>query len=294
MLVLERVPPHPDVSLRPSQVLRLLLPPGDVVRFGRGRGCTVRTDGPGVQATLSVSPAGQMTLAFHGTMPAPDARTTKDAPHGLRVITPRPDEFFPDGRLKNRYSTLTRVTPSAPHALQIGETIVFTLHAGNRTCFIVREEDGAAIARAVDDAGAEGEDAATSAKVPSRAAAAVSRAPSTRRRRRRVAKASSEPAAKRVDPADGERHTLDEFIEAYGGSADVPPEQWLLAEMRVDAAEGVACALEHFLVAYGGTIERPPPQWHFAGDMGGNGSTRRRSRRIAKAGIGPAAKRAKR
>ena len=139
--VLQRVPvpQSPIVPLKPSQELQLpLIPGGDPIRFGRGSDCDVRTDGPGVQAELSLDAAGaEMTLTFRGTMPAPGARTTAKAPHGLRVVTRMPDEFFPDGRLKNRWSKLTQVTGS--YALQAGETIVFTLHAAKRTCFTVRE-----------------------------------------------------------------------------------------------------------------------------------------------------------
>ena len=139
-LVLERVPKpqHPVVPLKPRQVMQLpLVPGGPPISFGRGRDCTVRTDGPGVQATLSMNARGLMTLTFRGTMPAPGARTTAKAPHGLRVITRMPDEFFPDGRLKTRHSKLTQVTGT--HRLQVGETISFTLHAGHQTCFTVRE-----------------------------------------------------------------------------------------------------------------------------------------------------------
>ena len=140
-LVLQRVPvpQSPIVPLKPSQELQLpLIPGGDPIRFGRGSDCDVRTDGPGVQAELSLDAAGaEMTLTFRGTMPAPGARTTAKAPHGLRVVTRMPDEFFPDGRLKNRWSKLTQVTGS--YALQAGETIVFTLHCAKRTCFTVRE-----------------------------------------------------------------------------------------------------------------------------------------------------------
>jgi hypothetical protein len=140
MLVLERVPvpQSPPVPLKPQQVLQLpLVPGGAPIRFGRRGDCDARTDGPGVQAELSLDAAGAaMALTFRGTMPAPGARTTAKAPHGLRVVTPMPDEFFPDGRLKTRWSKLTQVTGT--HALQVGETIVFTLHAAKRTCFAVR------------------------------------------------------------------------------------------------------------------------------------------------------------
>ena len=141
MLVLERVPilQSPVVPLKPQQILQLpLVPAGAPISFGRGRDCTVRTDGPGVQAELELDAHGEhMALTFRGTMPAPGARTTAKAPHGLCVVTPLPDEFFPDGRLKTRVSTLTQVTGT--YALKAGETIVFTLHAGKRTCFTVRK-----------------------------------------------------------------------------------------------------------------------------------------------------------
>ena len=102
------VPQSPIVPLKPSQELQLpLIPGGEPIRFGRGSDCEVRTDGPGVQAELSLDAAGaEMTLTFRGTMPAPGARTTAKAPHGLRVVTRMPDELFPDGRLKNRWSKL--------------------------------------------------------------------------------------------------------------------------------------------------------------------------------------------
>ena len=141
MLVLERVPvpQRPPVPLKPQQVLQLpLVPGGAPIRFGRGGDCDARTDGPGVQAELALDAAGAaMALTFRGSMPAPGARTTAKAPHGLRVVTPMPDEFFPDGRLMNRWCKLTQVTGT--HGLQVGETIVFTLHAAKRTCFAVRE-----------------------------------------------------------------------------------------------------------------------------------------------------------
>ena len=152
MLVLERVPvpQSPAVPLKPQQVLQLpLVPGGGPIRFGRRGDCDARTDGPGVQAELSLDAAGAaMVLTFRGSMPAAGARTTAKAPHGLRVVTPMPDEFFPDGRLMNRWTKLTQVTGT--HALQVGETIVFTLHAANRTCFAVRalgpDEGAAAVA----------------------------------------------------------------------------------------------------------------------------------------------------
>lgn len=141
MLVIERVPvpQTPPVPLKPQQVMQVpLVPGGAPITFGRGRDCSVRTDGPGVQAELALDAKGEhMTLTFCGVMPAPEARTTKDAPHGLRVVTRLPDEFFEDGRLKNRTSRMTQVTGSYP--LTVGETIVFTLHAAPRTCFTVRE-----------------------------------------------------------------------------------------------------------------------------------------------------------
>ena len=78
-LVLQRVPvpQSPIVPLKPSQELQLpLIPGGDPIRFGRGSDCDVRTDGPGVQAELSLDAVGaEMTLTFRGTMPAPGART---------------------------------------------------------------------------------------------------------------------------------------------------------------------------------------------------------------------------
>jgi hypothetical protein len=163
MLVLERVPvpQSPAVPLKPQQVLQLpLVPGGGPIRFGRRGDCDARTDGPGVQAELSLDAAGAaMVLTFRGSMPAPGARTTAKAPHGLRVITPMPDEFSPDGQLMNRWSKLTQVTGT--HALQVGETIVFTLHAAKRTCFAVRAlgpgEGAAAVAeRAVSKPAAVG------------------------------------------------------------------------------------------------------------------------------------------
>ena len=145
MLVLIRVPVDSYSPLKPAQDLRLALQLGDEVSFGRGRDCTVRTDGPGTQATLVVGQRGEMVLTFLGTMPAPGARTTKLAPHGLRVVTHRPDEFR-DGKLWSRNSTMVQVTDT--HALQVGEAIVFTLHAAKRACFAVAKSTPADVASA--------------------------------------------------------------------------------------------------------------------------------------------------
>jgi hypothetical protein len=145
MLVLIRVPVDSYSPLKPAQALRLALQLGDEVSFGRGRDCTVRTDGPGTQATLVVGQRGEMVLTFLGTMPAPGARTTKLAPHGLRVVTHRPDEFR-DGKLWSRNSTMVQVTDT--HALQVGEVIVFTLHAAKRACFTVAKSTPADVASA--------------------------------------------------------------------------------------------------------------------------------------------------
>lgn len=137
MLVLIRVPvdQSPPVPLKPAQALRLPLGPGAAVSFGRGRDCTVRTDGPGVQATLEADAAGTMTLAFLGSMPAPCALVTRAAPHGLRVVTPSVDEFR-GGQLFSRVKTMVQVV-TGQHTLKVGDTIVFTLHAAPRTCFMV-------------------------------------------------------------------------------------------------------------------------------------------------------------
>jgi hypothetical protein len=134
MLVLERVSAsleNPPVPLKASQIMALPLAVGDVVKFGRGKDCTVRTEGPGVQATLAVDAHGVMTLTFCSTMPAPDAKTTAEAPHGLRVITPHPS-----GTRRNLFQV---APPNDERTLKVGDVIVFTLHCSNRTCFTVVE-----------------------------------------------------------------------------------------------------------------------------------------------------------
>ena len=137
MLVLERqpVPQRPPVPLKAGQVLQLPLTSASVVSFGRGRDCIVRTDGSGVQATLVLDKQKNMTLRFLGKVPAPGAQTTKNAPHGLRVIT--------NGSLTGGTQKLVSLATHETYALQTGDTIMFTLHSAPKSCFTVRDNSAA-------------------------------------------------------------------------------------------------------------------------------------------------------
>ena len=42
----------------------------------------------------------------------------------------------------------------------------------------------------------------------------------------------------RFDFTDGQSYPLTEFVAAYGGSLDNPPEEWALADTRVDSTDG--------------------------------------------------------
>jgi hypothetical protein len=134
-LQLVRVPvvEIPPKLLPASQAMTLALSPGDVVTFGRGKDCTVRTEGPGLQAMLAVDAVGGMVLHKYGSDPAPDARTTKDAPHGLRVVRSHPDPEFVG------VTTFVHLSYGDAQVVGEGDTIVFTLHAAQRSCCTIRK-----------------------------------------------------------------------------------------------------------------------------------------------------------
>lgn len=73
--------------------------------------------------------------------------------------------------------------------------------------------------------------------------------------------ASASGEERRVDPTDDKLYSLYEFVEVYGGSAEEPPKEWLLAEQRVDVADGQLYSLLDFIEAYSGTAEAPPEEW---------------------------------
>merc|ERR1712070_868312 len=75
----------------------------------------------------------------------------------------------------------------------------------------------------------------------------------------------------RIDPADGVSYTLEDFVDAYGGSMEAPPQEWLSAkptaavpvdkqgdsdtrEKRLDISDGESYSLQDFVEAYGGTL----------------------------------------
>jgi len=71
-------------------------------------------------------------------------------------------------------------------------------------------------------------------------------------------------AAKRIDPSDGSAYTRDEFIEAYGGTAEWDRAQPVggaaaggaaAAGKRLDPSDGNAYTREEFIDNYGGTAE---------------------------------------
>jgi hypothetical protein len=124
-VVLRRVPidQSPIVPLTPKQAFSLTLVPNQPVHFGRGKGC-IRTDGPGVQATLTLAAEdGVLTVVFRGI----------NKVYGLWVITPGVD---------GGPGTLIALRNVGDRCqLTLEQKLVFTRHAGRGTSFTVTAED---------------------------------------------------------------------------------------------------------------------------------------------------------
>eukprot|EP00037_Helgoeca_nana_P012256 m.111001 g.111001 ORF g.111001 m.111001 type:complete len:357 (-) comp21347_c0_seq2:407-1477(-) len=124
-VVLRRVPINqsPVVPLTPKQAFSLTLVPNQPVHFGRGKGC-IRTDGPGVQATLTLAAEdGVLTVVFRGI----------NEVYGLRVITPGVDGG------PGTFIALRNVGDRCQ--LTLGQNLVFTRHGARGTSFTVTAED---------------------------------------------------------------------------------------------------------------------------------------------------------
>jgi len=82
---------------------------------------------------------------------------------------------------------------------------------------------------------------------------------------------SNAPATKRsqvewrMDEADGNMYTIEEFCDAYGGTSSKPPVEWQQApgwyHTRIDPADGNRYTLVDFVAEYGGSLQQPPEQW---------------------------------
>jgi len=79
----------------------------------------------------------------------------------------------------------------------------------------------------------------------------------------------------RIDPQDGCKYYLEDFLAQYGGSFATPPVEWNEAELincygdsmgfmndrRIDPADGCLYTLDDFIAEYGGSTVDPPQQW---------------------------------